>query len=110
MTSFNLPAVPRYRPMAAIIRATAEAAGLTPEDLRGRARHRAVVGPRQLAMALCRRRGASLGAIGIAFRRDHTTVLHAWRAIGPRLKGDLSAEAARIEARAAELEQGRRAP
>jgi chromosomal replication initiation ATPase DnaA len=110
MTPLGPLTVPRYRPMAAIIRATAEAAGLTPEDLRGRARHRAVVGPRHLAMAICRRRGASLGAIGIAFRRDHTTVLHAWRAIGPRLDGDLSAEAARIEARAAALEQGGHGP
>jgi chromosomal replication initiator protein len=92
--------------MAAIMRATAEAAGIDAAALRGPDRRRAVAWPRQVAMALCRRRGVSLGAIGLAFRRDHTTVLHALRVVEARMDDDLAAEMARIAARAAVLEEG----
>lgn len=48
-----------------------------------------VVFARQVAMYLMRRRlGMSLGEIGARYGRDHTTVLHAVRAIDARAAGD----------------------
>jgi len=53
-------------------------------------RHREVCYPRQLAMYLCRDLiGRSLPDIGRRFGgRDHTTVLHAVRAVSKRLASD----------------------
>jgi chromosomal replication initiation ATPase DnaA len=101
MTAPLTPLVtPQARPMAAIMRATAEAAGLDPGALRGPDRRRRVAWPRQVAMALCRARGATLGEIGLAFRRDHTTVIHALGAVAGRMTDDLAAEMRAIAARA----------
>lgn len=56
--------------------------GLTWEDIRKVDRQRSVARPRQIAMFLCREMtDCSLPRIGQHFCRDHTTVLHACRAV-----------------------------
>ena len=76
-------------PIAAIIRAVAEAHGLTPDDLTGPSRHRIFSHPRQDAMRSARiLTDASLPAIGRAFGgRHHATVLHGIRASEDRMPG-----------------------
>lgn len=92
---------------AALIHATAEAAGLRPATLMGRSREPRIVQPRQVAMALCRELpGASLPRIGRIFRRDHTTVLHACRAVAARMDDDLAAAMAGIRQRAGMAQEG----
>lgn len=69
-------------------------------EIRSRRRSRQLVVPRQIAMFLCRRLlGASFPDIGLAFDRDHSTVMHANEVIGQRLKKDPSLQASvdRIE-------------
>lgn len=52
-------------------------------------RHRGYVRPRQLAMWFCRREGRSFQEIGDKFgNRDHTTVLHACRAMDALMASD----------------------
>jgi len=91
-TRLALLGVPHPDSMAAVIAATASAAGIEPRDLLGRSQRRRVAHPRQVAMALCRELpGASLEAVGAAFGRDHTTVHHACRAVERRMTPDLAA-------------------
>ena len=50
--------------------------------------------PRQLAMYLCRRLlGASFPQVGLAFHRDHSTVIHAVTVTERRLKEDAALRA-----------------
>jgi hypothetical protein len=60
------------------------------EALTGKARTKDVLGPRQLAMYLCRVYvpDASFPKIGLLFDRDHTTVLHAVQVMPYKLKAD----------------------
>ncbi len=61
--------------------------GLTPAELRSPSRAAKVVQARQVAMYLARElTGLSLAAIARSFDRDHTTVLHAVRAVTGRLE------------------------
>ena len=63
--------------------------GLTLGELRGRKRARSVAWPRQVAMYLCRRHAKrSYPAIGEFFGRNHTTVMHAVRAVEQRIVGE----------------------
>jgi len=63
----------------------AKAYSMTVDTLCGRSRLRRVVRPRQFAMYLCRKyTNASLKEIGRAFDRDHTSVMHAVKAIEQR--------------------------
>ncbi|MBV9314205.1 MAG: chromosomal replication initiator protein DnaA [Pseudonocardia sp.] len=66
-----------------IMAVTAEYFGLTIEELCGPGKSRALAGPRQIAMYLCRElTGQSLPRIGQTFGgRDHTTVMHATKKI-----------------------------
>lgn len=77
----NLPSVGRRDrgpSMPAIIAAVAERFKVTPEAIMGSRRNRAVVWPRQVAIWLCLLDGTrSSVQVGIQFRRDHTTILHA---------------------------------
>ncbi|MBN9534827.1 MAG: hypothetical protein J0H10_15895 [Alphaproteobacteria bacterium] len=58
---------------------------ITNADLVGRSSVRNIAWPRQVAMMLAREMTAmSLPMIGRRFNRDHTTVLHAIRAVGMR--------------------------
>jgi chromosomal replication initiator protein len=67
----------------------AAAFGVRPRDVLGSCRQRAVLVPRQVAMYLAREVGRlSLPAIGAAFGRDHTTVLHACRKVAEAVKAD----------------------
>ena len=94
------PAVERFdgstirRRIAETIERVAAAYGLKPSDLIGNGRKQGVAHARQQAMyearQIMREDGApqfSLLAIGQAFNRDHTTVLHAITAHGDRLAG-----------------------
>jgi chromosomal replication initiator protein len=69
---------------------TADAFGITREDLIGPGRAPSVSWPRQIAMYLAREHtGATLPAIGKRFgERSHTTVLHACRRIAERIAAD----------------------
>jgi chromosomal replication initiator protein len=72
-----------------IIAATATVFRLPPRRLRGRSRAADVLLARQVAMYLGRTLlGRPLAELGTAFQRDHTTVLHAARAIAARLASD----------------------
>jgi chromosomal replication initiator protein len=67
--------------------AVADYYSLTVRDLVGRGRTRQLCAPRHLAIFLARERTtASLPELGRAFRRDHTSVLHAVR----KLRADLA--------------------
>ena len=82
------PLQPAARPTIARIKAAvAEEYGVSVLDLESDRRSAEVARPRQAGMWLCRRlTGASLPRIGRAFGdRDHTTVLHANRAVEARL-------------------------
>jgi chromosomal replication initiator protein len=76
-----------------IQRQTAEAFGISVEDLVSSSRAAAVAWPRQLAMYLARElTDQTLPAIGRAFGgRTHTTVLHAHRRTVERIAGDREA-------------------
>lgn len=64
------------------------------EDLRSRSRKRAIAFPRQVAMYLARKyTEESLVDIGRAFNRDHSTVLHAIKAVSTQLLRDTSVSA-----------------
>jgi chromosomal replication initiator protein len=68
----------------------AEAYGLTPDDLVGKSRKRRIVDARHVAMHFCKQTTSlSLEAIGNRFGgRDHSTVIHACRAVQARLDTD----------------------
>ncbi len=58
-------------------------------DLKGRNSSKAVAGPRQVAMFLCRNlTDASLPRIGKGFGRDHSTVVHSIRKVEAKCKTD----------------------
>ena len=69
--------------------------GLRHGELVGPSRERRVSWPRQIAMALVRQLiGSSLPAIGHRFgQRDHTTVMHALRAVADRRRADPKCDA-----------------
>jgi len=70
----------------------AENFSITTEELGSASRAARVAWPRQLAMYLAREHTAqSLPAIGRAFGRDHTTVMHACRRTAERIRTDPSA-------------------
>ena len=73
--------------MQAIQNAVTAYYSLAPTDLTSQRRSREIAWPRQLAMHLCKElTHHSLPNIGRAFgNRDHTTVLHALRAVKERL-------------------------
>lgn len=68
--------------VAGIIRKVAAAFGVTERELLGISRLRRVLVPRQVAMYLVRAVcGLSLPRVGLAFGKDHSTVLHACRKV-----------------------------
>lgn len=71
--------------ISAIIADVAKNTGIPKATLLSPERTRSVVHSRQLAMWMARREGLSLTQIGNAFRRHHTTVLYAIRAVDARL-------------------------
>jgi len=76
--------------------------GLEPALLTGKSRKKAVTGPRNLAMYLCRRHTeASFAAIGRVFNRDHATVMYGVEQIDLRLAREpkLAAELTFLEQR-----------
>jgi chromosomal replication initiator protein len=71
---------------------TAAAFGLTVEDLRSPTRAASVAWARQVAMYLARElTDATLPAIGKAFGRNHTTVMHACKRTAERIAEDPAA-------------------
>lgn len=96
--------------LARIMRATAEIAGLTVDDLRGTDKHQYIAWPRHVAIATCRKKTrCSLEQIGRAFRRDHTSVMNAIRVVEARMTPDVAAVMDEIARRAgfASAEDGR---
>ncbi len=77
-----------------IQRVVAEYFGLTPNDLRGKKRTKAIVLPRQLAMYIIREiTEYSTTEVGLEFGgRDHTTVMHACQRVESRMKTDSTIE------------------
>ena len=58
-------------------------------DMTSARRPQSIAFPRQVAMYLCREMtDHSLPSIGLAFNRNHATVLHAHRLVGDKLKSD----------------------
>ncbi len=85
-----------------VLEATAEAFHASARRLRGRERAARLLLPRRVAVYLAREQlGWSFARLGVAFGRDHTTVLHAWRTITERRRTDrrLAATLERIEQR-----------
>ena len=75
--------------MNRIVERTAAAFGVKPKDLLGPGRQRTVLMARQVAMYLAREAAKlSLPAVGAAFGRDHTTVMHACRKIAAAIADD----------------------
>jgi chromosomal replication initiator protein len=71
----------------AILFAVGRYYGVNSDELKGKSRHKHVVGPRQIAMYLLREDAhLSTPDIGRVLNRDHTTVLHAVKLI----KGDIA--------------------
>jgi len=85
-----------------IARRVAEAFAITPRQMKGKARQRQVLWPRQVGMFLARRlTGLSLVRIGTFFGgRDHTTVLHAYQKVEQQRNDDpaLATTLRRLEA------------
>ncbi|HJQ74138.1 MAG TPA: DnaA/Hda family protein [Gaiellaceae bacterium] len=83
-----------------IVTATAVAFRVPSRRLRGRSQSAGVLGARQVAMFLARKLlGRPFAELATAFDRDHTTVLHACRAVAARLEKDpaFRAVVARLE-------------
>lgn len=101
--------------IAEIQRAVADAFGLSISQMLSRQRLRHIARARQAAMYLCRefgrsgrlghrRQAGSFPRIGLAFSRDHTSVIHACRAVERRRLYDLEL-ARRLDAVACDLIQ-----
>ena len=77
-----------------IQRAVADYFSLTPADLKGKKRTKAIAFPRQVAMYVSRAlTNFSTTEVGLEFGgRDHTTVMHACQRITDRLKTDATLE------------------
>ena len=77
-----------------IQRAVADYFSLTPADLKGKKRTKAIAFPRQVAMYVSRSlTNYSTTEVGLEFGgRDHTTVMHACQRITDRLKTDATLE------------------
>jgi chromosomal replication initiator protein len=74
-----------------VVEVTAEVFGVPSRRLRGRSRSADVLLARRTAMYLARTLlGQSFTEIGRAFARDHTTALHAWRAVQARIARDVA--------------------
>jgi chromosomal replication initiator protein len=78
----------------AILRSVAEYFGLSPNDLRGKKRTKAIAFPRQIAMYLAREMTEySTTEVGMEFGgRDHTTVMYACQKIDNGMKTDSTLE------------------
>jgi hypothetical protein len=65
-----------------IVKVVADFYRIRPGVLSGHGRSKNIVGPRHIAMYLCRKHAnASLPEIGDVFNRDHTTVAHALKQV-----------------------------
>jgi chromosomal replication initiator protein len=97
-------AIRRFISIAEIQQAVATAFSLTRADLLSRSREQRVACARHIAMYLsrelarrdkrspdgsCSNPPASYPRIGMAFNRDHTSVMHACNTIGQRYRSDL---------------------
>jgi chromosomal replication initiator protein len=79
----------------AIVTAVARYFGIKADDLKGKARHKQIVGPRQVAMYLLREDGhLSTPEVGRLLNRDHTTVLHGMKQIANDIARDGPSRAA----------------
>lgn len=83
-----------YRPVplnvaGRAIHAASMQTGVSSDEIRGESRARRCVSPRWAVVAALNARGWSTPRIGAALgNRDHTTIMHALRVIGPRRRAD----------------------
>ena len=74
-----------------IIRIVADRYGVQPADLTGKRKNRDIALPRQVAMYICREMtDMSTTAIGQAFGRDHTTVMHGCDKVSDAMESDFA--------------------
>ena len=74
-----------------IIRTVADRYGVQAADLTGKRKTRDIALPRQVAMYICREiTDMSTTAIGQAFGRDHTTVMHGCDKIAEAIQADIT--------------------
>jgi chromosomal replication initiator protein len=87
-----LNAAPKEVAPEAIIKAVADHHGIKISELKSGRKHKVVVEPRQIAMYLLRQMTPlSYPDIGARFGgKDHTTVMHAVKKIGERMRDDVS--------------------
>jgi chromosomal replication initiation ATPase DnaA len=79
-------------PIARVIEVVAEMAEVTPQDMIGGSREKHLFEARQLAIAVCLRHGlGNYSTIGRAFRRDHTSIMHAKTALEARMSPEIDA-------------------
>jgi chromosomal replication initiator protein len=79
----------------AILTAVARYFGMNADELKGKARHKRVVAPRQIAMYLLREDGhLSTPEVGRLLNRDHTTVLHGMKQVASDIARDGPSRAA----------------
>jgi chromosomal replication initiator protein len=88
VASSGLPTLPQPD-IRVIVKMVAESFGLSPQHLLGTSRLPAVARSRQVAMYLARELTTlSLPRLGVAFGRDHSTVLHACRKVEQEIRRD----------------------
>lgn len=85
MNPYVIPGLPP-RDIDGILKLTAEAFGVTVEQIKSADRHRDIVQARQAFCDLARRQtGASFQAIARKINRDHSTVIHAISVVSDRI-------------------------
>ena len=93
-------------PIRCIQQATADFYEVKLSDILGPSRTPEFSHPRQLAMSMALKEGYSTSQVGRAFKRDHTTVMHAKARVQERMNNALSLAQISINA-AAELHHER---
>jgi chromosomal replication initiator protein len=83
----NAATPPHWDILGQIVDEAASLAGISRADILGYSHRRDFAWPRQFAMWQARQHGLPYVTIGRFFRRDHTTVIHACRAVEARMKG-----------------------
>jgi chromosomal replication initiator protein len=77
------------RPLKTVSNQIARDFRLQPPDLQSKLQEQRILFVRQLTMFLCRKiTGAPFKSIGEHFHRDHSTVIHGYRVIEQRVRGN----------------------
>ena len=82
------PALKGRHPTRVVFALAADYFGFKLREVMGKSRVPNLVLPRQIGFYVARRLGASYPKIGLAARRDHTTILHGCKVIAQRIRED----------------------